>query len=552
MTDIKEVAKQTIKTIDKVSIAQEKIKDVGIKTKESIKANIDANSESPSEYATNKTENVISTAATTAIYEYNKVGKRSFENTKQDIKILKNRMGEKKNKPKTDDKYVIKYSDNIESKTVDEGVETGKQIKTAKKSEKTACAIKQKSVMKRDFAKQSAKSVKKTEEIARKTAKEASKFAKKGFETFVKIVKASINAVKSLISAVIAGGWVSVIIIVVLCLVGAIAGSIYGIFYSGENNGTGANVRTVVQEINAEFDNQVNATKTNGSYDSVEINGTKANWKDVLAVFAVKTTTDVANPQEVVVMDDTKKGLLAAVFWDMNTILSKTEKRTETRKIETTNEQGNTITTTEDVIISVLVITIESKSATDMMAEYSFTNTQKEYLNELLDDSNNLLWNSLIYNVGISGGIEIGDINFDNETVNEQQKKIVAVATKYADYGISASSGYCQAWVADVYQVVTGSRGSAHCALCAADMWAVSSDFSQILVGATIYGYASNPFGHVGIYIGNGQVIHNLSGTVKVQSLESWIKDFKGFAWGWENGKNLSGNPKYNCLGGLI
>ncbi|WP_455492850.1 hypothetical protein [Eubacterium sp.] len=38
---------------------------------------------------------------------------------------------------------------------------------------------------------------------------------------------------------------------------------------------------------------------------------------------------------------------------------------------------------------------------------------------------------------------------------------------------VSARSGYCQAWIADVYQAVTGSRGSAHCVLCAADMWAV-------------------------------------------------------------------------------
>lgn len=78
-----------------------------------------------------------------------------------------------------------------------------------------------------------------------------------------------------------------------------------------------------------------------------------------------------------------------------------------------------------------------------------------------------------------------------------------------------------------------------HCALCAADKWAVSDDWSKIPVGATIYGYSSSQYGHVGIYIGNGKVIHNLSGTVKVQSLESWVKDFKGFAWGWENNKNL-------------
>ena len=118
-----------------------------------------------------------------------------------------------------------------------------------------------------------------------------------------------------------------------------------------------------------------------------------------------------------------------------------------------------------------------------MSISYSLNDTQKKYLAELMSDKNNKLWASLIYNIGgVSGGsgIDIKDLDFSNETVNDTQKKIVAVATNSAKYGISARSGYCQAWVADVYQAVTGSRGSAHCALCTADMWAVSSDFSQI------------------------------------------------------------------------
>ena len=70
-------------------------------------------------------------------------------------------------------------------------------------------------------------------------------------------------------------------------------------------------------------------------------------------------------------------------------------------------------------------------------------------------DKNNKLWASLIYNIGgVSGGsgIDIKDLDFSNETVNDRQKKIVAVTTNSAKYGISARSGYCQAWVADVYQ----------------------------------------------------------------------------------------------------
>ena len=154
---------------------------------------------------------------------------------------------------------------------------------------------------------------------------------------------------------------------------------------------------------------------------------------------------------------------------------------------------------------------------------------------------------SLIYNIsGVSGssGIDIKDLDFSNETVNDTQKKIVAVATNSAKYGISARSGYCQAWVADVYQAVTGSRGSAHCALCAAEMWAVSSDFSQIPVGATVYGYSSSKYGHVGIYIGNGMVAHNI-GEIKIQSLEVGLKLTKALLG--EIMKYMAKNKADNC-----
>lgn len=33
----------------------------------------------------------------------------------------------------------------------------------------------------------------------------------------------------------------------------------------------------------------------------------------------------------------------------------------------------------------------------------------------------------------------------------------------------------------------------------------------------------------------NGMLVYNI-GDTKIQSLESWIKTYKGFAWGWENG----------------
>lgn len=301
------------------------------------------------------------------------------------------------------------------------------------------------------------------------------------------------------------------------------------------------NISSVIQEINNEYDSKIDEIKSKGNYDEVEINGIKANWKDILAVYAVKVTTDKYNPTEIATIDESKKSILLNIFWDMNIIDTKSEERTKTEEVKSTDEHGNEIITVVETKIKVLTITILGKTASEIASQYYFDDEQNKYLDELMSEKNDKLWASIIFNVGNNTSkIDIGSIDFGDETVNDTQKKIVAVATNYQNYGISAGSGYCQAWVADVYQAVTGSRGSAHCALCAADMWAVSSDWSKIPVGATVYGYASNPYGHVGIYIGNGQVIHNLSGTVKVQSLESWVEDFKGFAWGWENGKKLN------------
>lgn len=42
--------------------------------------------------------------------------------------------------------------------------------------------------------------------------------------------------------------------------------------------------------------------------------GSRAVWKEVLAVYSVKVNTDPDNPQEVVTMDDAKKKLLKTIF----------------------------------------------------------------------------------------------------------------------------------------------------------------------------------------------------------------------------------------------
>ncbi|WP_448918937.1 CHAP domain-containing protein [Eubacterium sp.] len=568
---IKQTDETVIKTSENIGIVNEKIKDVGARTKEKINnATEQTNSNSPEQYAVEKVQEKVKDGTDYAVYEFNRKGRKSVEETKKNIEIAKMTLEDVKARRKAQqaERTVketkntvnadVTFSSQAETpkppvknppKQANNTIKTGnaQTVKaTQKVSKKTtekasAKAIKKSAQTNAIAVTKTVKKSRKTAERLMQTAKETKRFVQLLIKFLSKALKAAYTAAKSLVSAVIAGGWVSVVIIILICLVAALCSSFYGIFFSSETSQSGMNINSVIQQINNEFDDKIDEVKSSGNFDGVEIIGSRSNWKDVLSIYAVKTTTDENNPMEIATVDENKKSILSSIFWDMNKISKSVETRTETITKESTDEQGNAVKTTEQVEKKYLVITLTGKSAEDMSISYSFNDTQKKYLAELMSDKNNKLWVSLIYNIGgVSGGsgIDIKDLDFSNETVNDTQKKIVAVAKNSDKYGISARSGYCQAWVADVYQAVTGSRGSAHCALCAADMWAVSSDFSQIPVGATVYGYSSSKYGHVGIYIGNGMVAHNI-GEIKIQSLESWIKTYKGFAWGFENGKEL-------------
>lgn len=557
--EIKKVAEKTLKTADNLGIATEKAKGIALKAKEKVSESVSDNSESPVNYAIDKVQDDAKNISEDAIYLFKKQGKKSVNETVKNTKKLEQSIEEvrakrkiKKDKSKVNnpDKYTPKAqtetvkADDIVSKNTPKNIQNKVHSASSIKTKETVSVVKSKQPIinvSKQSAKDTAKAINKSSQIAKETAKQSAKGAKKAAGATKRAIKAMIESTKALVNAIIAGGWVSVVIIILISLIAALCSSFYGIFFSSETSQSGMNITSAIQQINNEFDDKIDEIKSSGSFDGVEVIGSRSNWKDVLSIYAVKTTTDENNPMEVATVDENKEAILSSIFWDMNNISKSVETRTETITKESTDKQGNKVETTEQIEKKYLVITLTGKSAEDMSISYSFNDTQKKYLAELMSDKNNKLWTSLIYNIGgVSGGsgIDIKDLDFSNETVNDTQKKIVAVATNSAKYGISARSGYCQAWVADVYQAVTGSRGSAHCALCAADMWAVSSDFSQIPVGATVYGYSSSKYGHVGIYIGNGMVAHNI-GEIKIQSLESWIKTYKGFAWGWENNMSL-------------
>ena len=231
-----------------------------------------------------------------------------------------------------------------------------------------------------------------------RTAASQAKSVAKGVSS---AAKAAAGAVRSLGSLLLAGGGAALAVVLLVCLAGLVVGSAFGIFFSGEDSGSGQTIHTAIRAINQEYEDRLEALKSSSIYDTLEMSGARAVWKEVLAVYAVKTTTD-ADGVDVASVDKKKIRLLSEVFWEMNQIAVSMEARTETVVDTAAGEDGELVDTETTVTQDVLVITVSHKTAWEMADQLRFDKNQREQLQELLSEEYDGLWNELLY--GIAGG----------------------------------------------------------------------------------------------------------------------------------------------------
>ena len=277
-----------------------------------------------------------------------------------------------------------------------------KGIKTAQRTAKTT----------QQTAKAAAKATQKTVQAAKATAKSAATGAKAA-------VKATIATVKGLISAIAAGGWVAVLIILLICLIAMVSGSCFGLFFSSDPAGTGTSVTQAVSTLNGEYMAHMQEIGAANPHDRQEITSNDGvlsiNWEDILAVFSAKVT-GAEDGVQVASLDDAQLDELRNIMWEMNAISSGT--RTEKREVEITevDENGKEITRTETVPETILEISITHKKPEEMARQYNFNFRQNEYLSLMSEPENKNLWAELLGGF-VGGGGEIMNPNTDWEGV---------------------------------------------------------------------------------------------------------------------------------------
>ena len=371
---VKDIAKKGVKTINKAVVQTERFKDNIVRTIEKAEETV-SNDINSNEYASNKIKFATDRVFDESVNQFNKQGQKSFMKTKENYQKSKAKIKQLKKKIK--DKRKVKST----VKNTKTTIKTSKEV--AKKAEKTA--------------KETIKASKRATQIAKETAKRTAQGVKVAIKTTISAIKTIIAGTKALVAAIVAGGWVAVIVIIVICLVALMCSSIFGIFFSSQK--TSANsitMNTVVAECNQEFSDKLQSIQDSNPHDDYVLEGSMASWKDVLTVYTIKQSNGV-NQQDVMTIDDNKKNVIKQIFWDMNSLTS------EVRDEMVTEQGTNTDEMPKQVQKKVLHIKINTKTLEQMKNDYHFSPAQNKQLAELTDNKYASLWNGVIYGAADSG-----------------------------------------------------------------------------------------------------------------------------------------------------
>ena len=480
----RDTVKGTIRTLDKGKIAASRMKSAYIQTKDKAEHYVEAEEHNATEYATDRMESGTKRATEETIHQTKKAAHKGTEKVRDKVEQkIEDRVKKKvENKAENTAKDTVKNSaerasknaakksaeksiratnsagrksvrtvEHTASKSVKQSARsagkatvktaqkgTVKTVKTSVKTSKQAAKAAQKT------AKATAKAAQKAAKAAQQAAKLAAKAAKAAIQLLIKIIKAIIAALQKLISAIIAGGWVSVVVILIICMIALICWSVYGLFASANANEGEYTMHNIITRINNEYNEKITEIKTDNPHDKLVMSGSKAEWKEVLAIYAVDyNMTDLhpVNPDEVqvVTLDESKEEYIRNLFWEINKIDHRIEKYTETEQVEEKQEDGSTKKVNKKVEKKALYITVSHIDLETMMTNKGFTEEQKKMCRQLLSDENNDLWRELLH--GITGS------NSDIVLVAQEQLGNIGGQPYWSWYGFSSRVEWCCCFV---------------------------------------------------------------------------------------------------------
>ena len=236
------------------------------------------------------------------------------------------------------------------------------------------------------------KAAQRAAQAAKVAAKATVKFVKVAAKAIVAAVKAAVAAIKGIAAAIAAGGWIAVVVILLICIIGLVVGSVFGIFAPNPDNENGITIVQTVREANAEYEAQIAEIKSRYDYDMCFVTGEPCEWSLAIAVYAVKTN----RTEDVVTFDDEKAEVLKEIYRRLNRMDVHTEQIAVKETHLEAQEDGSVVPVEQEVVKTYLYIETVSLTAEEAANLYGFDAKQREQLEELLSDRNKEMWDGLL------------------------------------------------------------------------------------------------------------------------------------------------------------
>ena len=504
------------KVLDKASRLPQKTKNTLVHARDKVKE-IDTRDvqQTPENYAVDKVADKASAAAQKGGDEAKKRARQIAGRSKQAAK--KQFYNTRKTGGRT--ASTVKKSAKGTIETVEKGMKTAKHtVKTTKRTIKTS----------KQAAKTAAKTAKATTKASVRAARAAAKAAVAGIKLLAKAIAAAVKAaatvIKSLAAAIAAGGWVVIVIIIVVGAILFIVNSAFGLFYSNEDTGEEGAIpmSQAVAEISGDYSVYVEQRISSASagHDNVTVlydggidgdSDTINNWVDVLGIYAVNLTTSEA---EVATVTEEKKQILKNLYYEMNAISISVETVEET---DTDDEEA------EPVERMIVHVSMSSENYIEAAERYGFTEEQNEMLEELMAPDNHYLFAALI-GIDCYGGLtaqqleEIRSSLPDDAGGDIVRAALTRIGDPYSQTkrgtGRYVDCSYLVRWACNEAGITsyTAATAAEQARYCVNNNMLISKD--ELRPGDVIFWRKNGcncgrymEIHHVAIYIGNGKII---------------------------------------------
>lgn len=310
-----------------------------------------SDSRSENEYAGNQVQNTERTAARAAVYGADRFGRWGMRQTGKNIRNFRNR------KMKVRSVKVKRLT-----------TRTRTALQTSRKAVKESVKA----------TKATAKGTRRAIQAAKAAVKATVKFAKVAAKAIVAAVKATVAAVKGIVAAIAAGGWVAVVVVLLICAVGLVFGGVYS--YVSEEADSERSLYQLVSVAESEYYDEIERLKSEYAYDLCDTTGTCIDRQLAVAAYLVERNLIGQD----IVFDDARSEDFKQFYRLLHTSTLYSETVLQTETVREQQEDGTLVPVERKVEIIMLYVNLTSLNAEQIVDCFDFNDGEKKCFEGLL------------------------------------------------------------------------------------------------------------------------------------------------------------------------